>query len=89
MKYMKEQNDVEITKAREMAEIEIGKFENTVKAVGADTLRAIAVAGPEMQVCKTKLVVFAIVFVWLHSGGLSSSSCKKPVIFNVNQLKVL
>ena len=33
-----------------MAEIETGKFENTVKAIGADTLRAIAVSGPEMQV---------------------------------------
>lgn len=50
MKYLKEQNDLEISKAREMTEIEVSKFENTVKAIGADTLRAIAVAGPEMQV---------------------------------------
>ena len=50
LKYVRDQNEVEISKAREMADIETGKFENTVKAIGADTLRAIAVSGPEMQV---------------------------------------
>ena len=33
-----------------MAEIETGKFKDTVSAIGADTLKAIATAGPEMQV---------------------------------------
>ena len=41
---------MEISKAREMAEIETGKFKDTVSAIGADTLKAIATAGPEMQV---------------------------------------
>ena len=50
LKYVRDQNEVEISKAREMADIETSKFENTVKAIGADTLRAIAVSGPEMQV---------------------------------------
>ena len=50
LKYIRDQNEVEISKAKDMAEIETGKFENTVKAIGADTLRAIAVSGPEMQV---------------------------------------
>ena len=51
LKYVRDQNEVEISKAKEMAEIETSKFENTVSAIGADTLRAIAVSGPEMQVC--------------------------------------
>ena len=50
MKFVREQNDLEISKAREMMDIETAKFENTVKAIGSDTLRAIAVSGPEMQV---------------------------------------
>lgn len=49
-KYLSEQNDLEITKAREMATIEIDKFKNMVGAIGSDTIRAIATAGPEMQV---------------------------------------
>ncbi len=51
MKYIKEQNDLEISKAREMSEIETGKFKNMVGAIGAETIRAIATSGPEMQVC--------------------------------------
>ena len=50
MKYLKEQNLIEINKARDMANIDTEKFENTVKAIGADTLKSIAVSGPETQV---------------------------------------
>lgn len=50
MKYVREQNELEITKSKEMAEIETVKFKDTVGAIGTDTLKAIAVAGPEMQV---------------------------------------
>lgn len=49
-KYIKEQNDLEISKAGDMASIETDKFKNMVDAIGADTLQAIATAGPEMQV---------------------------------------
>ena len=49
-KYLGEQNELEINKAREMAGIEIDKFKNMVGAIGSDTIRAIAVSGPEMQV---------------------------------------
>ena len=44
------QNELEIEKAKEMGSIEVTKFQNMVTAVGSDTLRAIATAGPEMQV---------------------------------------
>jgi len=49
-KYVREQNELEITKAREMASIETEKFNNMVQAIGADTISAIATSGPEMQV---------------------------------------
>lgn len=41
--------ELEITKARETAEIEGGKFAEIVEAIGADTIKSIAQAGPEMQ----------------------------------------
>ena len=49
-KYVREQNELEITKAREMANIETEKFNNMVQAIGSDTISAIATSGPEMQV---------------------------------------
>ncbi|XP_077995303.1 major vault protein-like [Glandiceps talaboti] len=49
-KYVKEQNTLEISKAKEMSGIEVTKFKNMVDAIGADTIRSIAVSGPEMQV---------------------------------------
>jgi len=42
-------NDLELTRAREMAAIEAKKFADIVGAIGADTIAAIAQAGPEMQ----------------------------------------
>jgi len=42
---------LEITKTRELAEIETSKFKSMVDAIGAATLQAIATAGPDMQVC--------------------------------------
>ena len=50
-KYVREQNELETTKAREMATIETEKFNNMVQAIGSDTISAIAISGPEMQVC--------------------------------------
>jgi len=41
---------LEISKARELAEIESKKFKDIVSAIGADTIKAISLAGPEMQV---------------------------------------
>ncbi len=48
--YVKEQNELEIAKASDMAEIESGKFKQMVDSIGAKTIQAIATAGPEMQV---------------------------------------
>ena len=49
VEHMKKLNDLEVTKARAEAEIETRRFAETVAAIGADTIAAIARAGPEMQ----------------------------------------
>eukprot|EP01137_Pigoraptor_chileana_P037473 Opistho-2@34592 len=49
-KFIKEQNDLDIEKTQRLAAIETTKFCDFVSAIGPDTIRAIAVAGPEMQV---------------------------------------
>jgi len=41
--------ELEVKKSKEMSEIEVNKFKETVKAIGAETLVAIAKAGPEMK----------------------------------------
>jgi len=46
-------DDLEITKAKDLAEIEAEKFKSIVETIGAETLAAIAQAGPDMQ---TKLL---------------------------------
>eukprot|EP00163_Fabomonas_tropica_P033313 TRINITY_DN868_c0_g3_i1.p1 TRINITY_DN868_c0_g3~~TRINITY_DN868_c0_g3_i1.p1 ORF type:complete len:849 (-),score=328.79 TRINITY_DN868_c0_g3_i1:60-2606(-) len=49
LEYATKTNELEITKTRELAEIEAAKFKNLVDAIGSDTIKAIAQAGPEMQ----------------------------------------
>uniref|UniRef100_T1J2H3 Major vault protein n=1 Tax=Strigamia maritima TaxID=126957 RepID=T1J2H3_STRMM len=49
IKYVKEQNELEINKAKEMADIEVEKFQKIVGSLGADTVKAIATSGPEME----------------------------------------
>jgi len=41
--------DLEISKAKELAEIEAKKFKATVDAIGAETIKSMAEAGPAMQ----------------------------------------
>ena len=65
-KYVREQNELEITKAREMANIETEKFNNMVQAIGSDTISAIATSGPEMQVCVMYVCVCVCVCTFIH-----------------------
>jgi len=51
--YQQELNELEIDKARQLSEIESDKFKSVVESIGAETLKAIALAGPELQ---TKLL---------------------------------
>jgi major vault protein len=41
--------ELELAKAKEMAQIESQKFANIVRAIGKETIKSIAQAGPEMQ----------------------------------------
>jgi major vault protein len=47
--YKKSWNTLEIKKATELAEIDANKFKSIVDAIGAETLKKISQAGPEMQ----------------------------------------
>jgi major vault protein len=47
--HTKATNNLEVSKARELAAIEAKKFKDVVDAIGADTIKKIAQAGPEMQ----------------------------------------
>lgn len=48
--YQREQNKLEMERATRLGEIETKKFQDLVQSIGADTIRAIAVSGPELQV---------------------------------------
>eukprot|EP00123_Amoebidium_parasiticum_P013593 comp22047_c0_seq1/m.32042 comp22047_c0_seq1/g.32042 ORF comp22047_c0_seq1/g.32042 comp22047_c0_seq1/m.32042 type:complete len:861 (-) comp22047_c0_seq1:298-2880(-) len=49
--FIMRQNELEVAKAKELQAIEVEKFDRMVQAIGGgDTLRSIALAGPEMQV---------------------------------------
>uniref|UniRef100_A0A8C4PY80 Major vault protein n=1 Tax=Eptatretus burgeri TaxID=7764 RepID=A0A8C4PY80_EPTBU len=50
LKYIKEKNELELVQAREMATIELRRFCETVQSLGADTIKAMASAGPDTQV---------------------------------------
>jgi major vault protein len=47
--HQKALNDLEISRARDLAQIESSKFKKIVDTIGKDTLKSIAVAGPDMQ----------------------------------------
>jgi len=47
--FKQESDALEIERARKLAEIEAEKFRKLVKAIGPETLKAMAQAGPEMQ----------------------------------------
>jgi len=49
LEHQKSLNELEINKARSLAEIEAVKFKQIVDAIGANTIRAMAEAGPAMQ----------------------------------------
>ncbi len=49
LEYQSKVSELEITKSRESAAIESQKFKNIVDAIGAETIKSIAQAGPEMQ----------------------------------------
>eukprot|EP00727_Mastigamoeba_balamuthi_P009005 m51a1_g4727 putative major vault protein (834) ;mRNA; r:336372-339489 len=49
LSHRKKLDDLEVKKKRDLAEIESEKFAQVVEAIGPETIRAMAQAGPEMQ----------------------------------------
>lgn len=49
IEYQKQMDELEITRAKALAEIESSKFKKIISTIGPDTIAAIAQAGPEMQ----------------------------------------
>jgi len=49
LEYQKELNVLEISKKKQLSEIESTKFKNVVSTIGANTIKSIAEAGPAMQ----------------------------------------
>ena len=49
LKRKEELTEMEISKAKKLAEIEVQEFTNTINAIGRDTIVAMARAGPETQ----------------------------------------
>jgi major vault protein len=47
--YLQKQTDMELAKAKETTALEVSRFRDMVAAIGPDTLRAMAQAGPDMQ----------------------------------------
>ncbi|CAL1527902.1 unnamed protein product [Lymnaea stagnalis] len=50
LKYVSEQNKMELEKADQLSNIEITKFKEMVSSIGANTILAMATAGPDNQV---------------------------------------
>ncbi|XP_044303805.1 major vault protein [Varanus komodoensis] len=49
LRFNKSQADLDVAHAQALAEVEVKKFEAVIQSLGPDTIRAIAVSGPEMQ----------------------------------------
>jgi len=49
IEHTKALNELEINKSKSLADIETGKFKQIVSAIGADTIKSMAEAGPAMQ----------------------------------------
>ena len=56
-KFIRDQNELEIDKTKEMAAIETQKFKDMVSSIGPDTIASIANSGPEMKVRPNVLYV--------------------------------
>lgn len=50
LSYSRHMNEIDIKKSHQLADIEIVKFKDMVDAIGAQTLKEMATAGPELQV---------------------------------------
>lgn len=81
LKYVSEQNDLELNKSKELAAIESTKFRSMVEAIGASTLATMASAGTETQVCtviRWCLIFYILSFTKHCSLGFSLKGLSCP-----------
>lgn len=57
LKHDEMQAELEINRARILAEVESGKFEEMINVIGRETMVALANAGPEAQVLLLYLIL--------------------------------
>ena len=76
-KFIREQNELEITKAKEMSGIETEKFKNMVDSIGSDTIASIANAGPEMQVGQVTCRMPGLVNVVMSTSNIMESKLEQ------------
>uniref|UniRef100_A0A8C5QM58 Major vault protein n=1 Tax=Leptobrachium leishanense TaxID=445787 RepID=A0A8C5QM58_9ANUR len=50
LRYLQDKHKLEVDKAQQLSELDIKKFKEMTQAIGASTIRDIALAGPELQV---------------------------------------
>jgi len=76
---------IEIDKARELADIEAKKFKDIVTAIGADTIKAISLAGPEMQVKLLKSLGLQSVMITDGNSPINLFSTANGLVGNAPQ----
>lgn len=57
LKYLQEKNKLEVQREMEVADIAVKKFKGMMESIGADTIRDIALAGPELQVTQQQTYI--------------------------------
>jgi len=62
--YLRERNELEVKKTKELADIETDKFKKMVDAIGTSTLLAIATSGPDMQVWTARIHSRIVYLTW-------------------------
>ena len=70
--YVKATNTLDITKAKEMAQIETAKFQNMVTTLGAENIAKIATSGHDNQVCSIDMIdvmTNSLSFIFGHSSS--------------------
>lgn len=78
-------DSLEINKARELAEIEAKKFKDIVGAIGADTIKAISLAGPEMQVKLLKSLGLQSIMITDGNSPINLFSTANGLVGNAAQ----
>lgn len=84
--YLKDQNAVEIEKCQKSADIDTEKFKKTVEAIGAETIKAMALAGPDMQVRLLQGLGLKSALITDGSSPINLFNTAQGLVGNLSQL---